>query len=385
MPYPKNWVQGQKGSMENIQDTSVSEAKINFFDLTMDQLKEKIQSFGKEKYRAQQLYQWVYQKGVTDFSQMTNLSKEFREELPKLFEFRRPELVSHLKSAIDGTQKFLFKLSEGMTFEAVLIPSKDRLTLCVSSEVGCNMACRFCFTAKQKLQKRLSAGDIVSQFQVVNEKIAPEKITNVVFMGMGEPLDNPDAVFNSVKILNSEWGLNFSRKRVTISTSGIVPGLKDIAMSGARLAVSLNATTNEMRDFVMPINKKYPLEVLMAGCREYFELSRDEVTFEYVLLNDVNDTLEDAKRIKELTRGIPGKINLIPFNEHPGSEFKRPASKKVFEFQEHLMKMGMHVLIRRTMGRDIYAACGQLRSVYEGKPTHMTSDVMTTPELTQLG
>ena len=273
-----------------------------------------------------------------------------------------------------------------MTYEAVLIPSKERNTLCVSSEVGCNMACSFCFTGKQKLKKRLSAGDIVSQFQIVNEKIGPDqRITNVVFMGMGEPLDNPDAVFGSIEILHSEWGINFSRKRVTVSTSGIVPGIMDIAKSKARLAVSLNATTNEMRDAIMPINRKYPLEVLMQGCRDYYAATNDGITFEYVLLKGVNDTPADAKRIKQLVKGIMCKINLIPFNEHPGSEFKRPESKKVFEFQESLMKMGLQVLIRRTMGRDIYAACGQLQSEFEGKPAHLTKDVMTTPSLTQLG
>lgn len=365
-------------------ETSTS-TRLNFYDLTLEQLKEKIQTFGKEKYRAQQLFQWVYQKGVTDFEQMSNLSKDFRAGLQNMFEFYRPEVVSHLKS-FDGTQKFLFKTQEGMTYEAVLIPSKERNTLCVSSEVGCNMACSFCFTGKQKLKKRLSAGDIVSQFQIVNEKIGPDqRITNVVFMGMGEPLDNPDAVFGSIEILHSEWGINFSRKRVTVSTSGIVPGIMDIAKSKARLAVSLNATTNEMRDAIMPINRKYPLEVLMQGCRDYYAATNDGITFEYVLLKGVNDTPADAKRIKQLVKGIMCKINLIPFNEHPGSEFKRPESKKVFEFQESLMKMGLQVLIRRTMGRDIYAACGQLQSEFEGKPAHLTKDVMTTPSLTQLG
>lgn len=358
--------------------------KKNFFDLTLDQLKEILQKYGKEKFRAQQIYSWVYQKGITDFEQMTNLSKDLRAELPKILEFRKLEVVSHLKS-IDGTQKFLFKLPAtdkyvAQTFEAVIIPSRDRLTLCVSSEVGCNMACKFCFTGKQKLKRRLSAGDIVSQFLQASEKLeGDQKLTNIVFMGMGEPLDNPDAVFGSIKILNSPWGMNFSRKRVTVSTSGIVPNIKLIAESGARLAISLNATTDEMRDHIMPINKRYPLDQLLQACREYQTATGDDITFEYVLLKDVNDTLSDAKRIKQLTKGISCKINLIPFNEHPGSEFKRPDRVKVLDFQEELMRMGMHVLIRRTMGRDIYAACGQLQSTYEGKPTRLTPDVMTSP------
>jgi 23S rRNA (adenine2503-C2)-methyltransferase len=353
----------------------------NFFDLTLEQLKEILSKYGKEKFRAQQIFSWVYQKGITDFEQMTNLSKDLRAELPKILEFRKLELVSHLKS-VDGTQKFLFKIGgdekySSLTFEAVIIPSKDRSTLCVSSEVGCNMACKFCFTGKQKLKRRLSAGDIVNQFIQVSDKLeGDQKITNIVFMGMGEPLDNPDAVFNSIKILNSPWGRNFSRKRVTVSTSGIVPNIKLIAESGARLAISLNATTDVMRDDIMPINKRYPLAELLEGCREYHKTTNDEITFEYVMLKDLNDTLEDAKRIKQLTKGIPCKINLIPFNEHPGSDYKRPERTKVLDFQEALMRMGMHVLIRRTMGRDIYAACGQLTSTYAGKPTRLTPDVM---------
>ena len=358
--------------------------KLNFFDLTLEQFKCAIQKFGKEKYRAQQIFQWVYQKGITDFEQMTNLSKELRQELPNMIEFRQPEMVSHLKS-VDGTQKFLFRIQTeasgiAQTFESVLIPSKDRLTLCVSSEVGCNMACKFCFTGKQKLKRRLSAGDIVSQFlQVQNKLEFDQKITNIVFMGMGEPLDNPDAVFGSIQILNSPWGLNFSRKRVTVSTSGIVPNIKLIAESGARLAVSLNATTDEMRNGIMPLNRKYYLEALLAGCKEYHRATKDPITFEYVLLKDLNDTLDDARRIQQLTRGMDCKINLIPFNEHPGSGFKRPEREKVLKFQEELMNMGMHVLIRRTMGRDIYAACGQLQSMYDGKPTKMSAEVMTAP------
>lgn len=362
---------------------AVAYEKRNFFDLTLEQLKEVLQVYGKEKFRAQQIFSWVYQKGITDFEQMTNLSKDLRAELPKILEFRTLEMTSHLKS-IDGTQKFLFRIpatetTAALTFESVIIPSRDRLTLCVSSEVGCNMACKFCFTGKQKLKRRLSAGDIVMQFMLASQKLeGDQRLTNIVFMGMGEPLDNCDAVFNSIKILNSPWGMNFSRKRVTVSTSGIVPNIKLIAESGARLAVSLNASTDEMRDHIMPINKRYPLSELMQGCREYYEATGEEITFEYVLLKDVNDTLEDAKRIKKLTKGIPCKINLIPFNEHPGSEFKRPERVKVLDFQKALMNMGMHVLIRRTMGRDIYAACGQLQSEYDGKPKKLSPEVMTT-------
>ncbi len=343
----------------------------SFYDFTRTDLEVYLKSQGKEKYRSKQLFQWVYDKKIFDFKEMTNFSKVFREELPHLLSLEKLEIVSHLVST-DGTRKFLFKLSNGDTIESVLIPSEDRRTLCVSSEVGCNMACKFCFTGKQKLKKRLTAGEIVLQFLQVSENLPPEeRITNVVFMGMGEPLDNPEAVFKSIEILHDQSGFNFSKKRITVSTSGLVPQIDLVADSGARLAVSLNATTNDMRDEIMPINKKYPLEELLKACHKYHHKTGEQITFEYVLLKDVNDTLDDAKRIAKLTRGIPSKINLIPFNEHPDSGFSRPESQTVSLFQKELMKMGLHVLVRRTMGRDIYAACGQLRSKFDNHPIRM--------------
>lgn len=342
--------------------------KINFFGLSQDDLKELLKQYGKEKFRAQQLYQWVYQRGVTDFEQMTDLSKTFRAELPNILTFELPHIVQDLIST-DGTRKFLFDMGEGKTVESVLIPSEDRLTLCVSSEVGCNMGCRFCFTGKQKMQRRLTAAEIVGQFvQAARALTGEQKITNVVFMGMGEPLDNPDAVFKMVEVIHSPWGYNFSRRRVTVSTSGLVDQMHLIAKNKVRLAVSLNATTNEVRDFVMPINKKWNMEKLLEACKQYTEETGDKVTFEYVLLKGVTDSIEDARRLKKVVRGIPSKINIIPFNEHPGSGFERPDEATIVAFHQELMDMGVHVLRRKTMGRDIFAACGQLRSSYEGKP-----------------
>ena len=343
--------------------------KENFFDLTLNELKGRLAHLGKEQYRAEQLFKWVYQREVYDFSLMSNISKSFREEMPKHFHLDLPQVVQHLKS-FDGTQKFLFDVGDSKTVETVLIPSEGRLTLCVSSEVGCNMACRFCFTGKQKLSKRLSRAQIVGQFIQAQKILAKDgqKITNVVFMGMGEPLDNPDAVFGAIEIWNTPWGINFSRKRVTVSTSGLVPQIPLVAKSGARLAVSLNATTEEVRTYVMPINQRYSMKELLEACRSYTLQTRDKVTFEYVLLKDLTDSLEDARRLKQITRGIPCKINIIPFNEHPGSEFKRPEKSRIEAFQKELQDVGMHVLLRQTKGRDIYAACGQLRSKFEGHP-----------------
>ncbi|MFN8790839.1 MAG: 23S rRNA (adenine(2503)-C(2))-methyltransferase RlmN [Bdellovibrionales bacterium] len=348
-----------------------TEGPVSFYGLTMMDLEKFIQHQGKEKYRSQQLYKWVYEKKVTDFEQMTNLSKAFRAELKELFTFDLPKVVTHLKS-VDGTQKFLFDMGEGQTVEAVLIPSDDRLTLCISSEVGCNMACRFCFTGKQKLKRRLQADEIVGQFLQAQSRL-PEgwKITNIVFMGMGEPLDNPEAVFKTIEILTNDWGINFSRRKITVSTSGIVPEMWRVAASKTRLAVSLNGYSDESRSQVMPINKRWNVLELLNECRRYARDTKDHVTFEYVLLKGVTDQLDHARQLVELTRDIPCKINIIPFNEHPGSGFERPSDETVAAFHSELMRLGAHVLLRRTMGRDIFAACGQLTSAYKDHPQQM--------------
>lgn len=341
----------------------------SFFGLTLEDLKSFLNGLGKEQYRAQQVYKWVYERRVFDFNQMTNLSKSFREELPQSLDLSLPRIVSHLKSALDGTQKFLFDVGDNETVEAVLIPSDDRLTLCVSSEVGCNMACKFCFTAKQKLKKRLTAAQIVGQFvQVLLTLPQGERISNIVFMGMGEPLDNPDAVFKAIEILQSEWGLNISRKKITVSTSGLVPEMWRVAAARVRLAVSLNGASDEIRSEVMPINRRYPLKDLLEACREHAFVTKDKITFEYVLLKGVTDSLEEARKLYHLTKSIPCKINIIPFNEHPQSGFTRPSDEAVKAFQEELIRLGAHVLLRKTMGRDIFAACGQLNATYKDHP-----------------
>ncbi len=343
----------------------------SFYGLTMEDLEKMIRHMGKEKYRTQQLYKWVYEKQVCDFDQMTNLSKDFRSELKKLFIFELPRVVTHLKS-VDGTQKFLFDMGEGQTVEAVLIPSDDRMTLCISSEIGCNMACRFCFTGKQKLKRRLKTSEIVGQFLQAKSLLSEGmKITNIVFMGMGEPLDNPEAVFKTIEILANDWGINFSRRKVTVSTSGIVPEMWRIAASRARLAVSLNGYNDEVRSQVMPINKRWNLQELLTECRKYARETKDLVTFEYVLLKGVTDQVEHARELYKITRDVPCKINIIPFNEHPGSGYERPDDISVSAFQNELMRLGAHVLLRRTMGRDIFAACGQLTSAYNEHPQKM--------------
>lgn len=345
--------------------------KLNFYSMTIEDLKEIFKGMGKEQFRAQQLFKWIYDKRITDPEQMTNLSKDFRAELPKNFNFEMPAVVKHLKS-VDGTQKFLFDMGEGNTVEAVLIPSDGRLTLCISSEVGCNMACRFCFTGKQKLKRRLRADEIVGQFMQVADRLEEgQRISNIVFMGMGEPLDNPEAVFKAIEVLHCEWGMNVSRRRITVSTSGLVPEMWRISAAKVRLAVSLNGPNDEIRSQVMPVNKRWPIAELMKACKDYCKKSKDLVTFEYVLLKGVTDQIEHARQLHKLTRDVPCKINIIPFNEHPGSGFERPDDIQVEKFQKELMSLGSHVLLRRTMGRDIFAACGQLTSQFAQHPEKM--------------
>jgi 23S rRNA (adenine2503-C2)-methyltransferase len=345
----------------------------NFFDHTVQSLQALLKSYGIERFRAEQLYRWVYQRRMLDFSQMTDMSMALRQRLPEIIEFKLPTLVTR-KQSVDGTEKYLFDVGDGRTVETVLIPSQDRLTLCVSTEVGCNMACQFCYTAKQKLVRRLSVSEIIGQLYVIQGFLTEDKrVSNIVFMGMGEPLDNPDAVFPAIEIFHEALGFNIARKKITVSTSGIVPLIPEVTRSGARLAVSLNAVTDELRDKIMPINKKWPLSELLDACKEHCYIAEDKVTFEYVLLKGVTDSIDDADRLYELTKDIPCKINIIPFNEHPNSGFTRPDEDTIRRFQNRMIALGSHVLRRKTMGRDIYAACGQLTSAYKGRPENLVT------------
>lgn len=349
----------------------VENKPVNFYSLTLDDLKAYLKGKGKEQFRAQQIFKWVYEQRITDAEQMTNLSKDFRQALPQILTFELPPILTHLKS-VDGTQKFLFDMGNGQSVESVVIPSEGRQTLCISSEIGCNIACKFCFTGKQKLKRRLRTEEIIGQYMQVADRMPEgQRITNIVFMGMGEPLDNPEAVFKTIDVLHCQWGINLSRKKITVSTSGIVPEMWRIAEAKVRLAVSLNAPSDEIRTQVMPINRKWDTKQLLDACKDYARKTGEKITFEYVLLKGVTDQIEHARQLVKLVHGIPCKINLIPFNEHPASGYERPSDQAVQDFHTELNRLGAHVLLRRSMGRDIFAACGQLTSQVPNKPLSM--------------
>ncbi|MEO0681555.1 MAG: 23S rRNA (adenine(2503)-C(2))-methyltransferase RlmN [Pseudomonadota bacterium] len=329
------------------------------------------------KMRAQQLWSWTYQRGATDFAQMTNLSKAFRADLDAAFTLARPEITQRQVSE-DGTRKYLLRLAGGHEVEAVYIPEEDRGTLCVSSQVGCTLTCTFCHTGTQKLVRNLTAEEIVQQILVCRDDLGewpegggrpPEKrlLSNIVLMGMGEPLYNFDGVRDAMRIAMDGEGLSLSRRRVTLSTSGVVPNMARAGEEiGCMLAISLHATTDALRDVLVPINRKWNLATLLQACRDYPRLSNAErITFEYVMLKDVNDGDADAKRLVRLIAGIPAKINLIPFNPWPGAPYERSDWERIEAFAEIVNRAGYASPVRTPRGQDIMAACGQLKSATE--------------------
>ena len=322
---------------------------------------------GEKPYRAQQLMQWIHQGGLSDFSTMTNLSKAFRERLIQIAEIRLPEVVSCQKSS-DGTHKWLLKLDCGNCIETVYIPEETRGTLCVSSQVGCALNCSFCSTAKQGFNRNLSTAEIIGQVWVAVRLLSEEQgahdrhVTNVVMMGMGEPLLNFDNVIAAMDIMMDDLGYGLSKRRVTLSTSGVIPDMYRLReKSPVALAVSLHAPTDELRDILVPINKKYPLVQLMDVCRDYFkgDLKR-VVTFEYVMLKGVNDQPEHAAQLIKLLRDVPCKVNLIPFNPFPMTQYERSSKAAIDAFRDKLIAKGINTITRKTRGDDIDAACGQL-------------------------
>lgn len=336
--------------------------KINLLTLSPASLERLVQELGWPRYRAQQILRWMYQKRVQHIHQMTDLSQAERLRLDSLAEIRRCGAYRVLQSQ-DGTRKFLARLHDGLIVESVLIPDEDRLTLCLSTQVGCSLDCDFCLTGQMGLKRNLKANEIVDQVLLVLDQLEhSERLTNLVFMGMGEPLANLDAVSEAIAVItNDTWGLGIPARRITLSTAGWVPRLQAAAQLGVNLAISLNATTNEQRAQLMPrINRLYPLHVLLDACRRCSLPRHRRLTFEYVLLAGINDTQEDAKRLGKLLTGIRCKVNLIPFNEFQGSPYRRPDNETVLRFQATLQQAGFDVFIRKSKGRDVLGACGQL-------------------------
>lgn len=336
---------------------------IDIKNLTLPELTQQLVGLGKEKFRARQIVKWIYARGATSFDAMTDLSKELRAELNQRFHISdwQPEAVERSN---DGTCKYLYRLDDGETVESVRIPMDGgRDTLCISTQVGCAMQCQFCLTGTFGLTRNLTPGEIVNQ---VCASLKDGPLHNLVLMGMGEPLHNLDNVIKALEILYLDDGCGFGARRVTLSTSGLVPQMFELAKRiKVGLAVSLNATTDELRDQLMPINRRYPLAELMKACREIPLEPRQRITFEYILIGGVNDTRADAKRLVKLLHGLRAKVNLIPFNEHLGSEFKRPSEDAIEQFQRYLLDRDIVAIRRASKGRDISAACGQLKGRLE--------------------
>lgn len=345
---------------------SVAE-KINLLNFNEAQMREFFSSIGEQPYRARQLLQWIHHFGQTDFSQMSNLSKPLRQKLADVSEVRVPEIALSQASR-DGTHKWLLKLSCGNCIETVFIPEATRGTLCVSSQVGCGLNCTFCSTAKQGFNRNLTTAEIIGQVWIAVRALSQikgehdKRITNVVMMGMGEPLLNFDAVVTAMDIMLDDFGYGLAKRRVTLSTSGVIPEMHRLQeRSPVALAVSLHAPTDELRNILVPINKKYPLEQLMTVCRNYFKHEpRRVVTFEYVMLKGVNDQLDHAKALCKLLADVPAKVNLIPFNPFPMAGYECSEPETILAFRDYLMKKGINTITRKTRGDDIDAACGQL-------------------------
>ena len=355
---------------------------INLVGLTREALKEALIAAGSPekqvKMRLGQLWQWIYEKGVRDFEQMTNLSKDYRAFLAEHFVVAIPEVVSKQVST-DGTRKYLVRIAGGHEVETVYIPESDRGTLCISSQVGCTLTCSFCHTGTQKLVRNLTAGEIIGQVMLARDDLgewpAPGRnpatsarlLSNIVLMGMGEPLYNFENVRDAMKIAMDPEGIQLSRRRVTLSTSGVVPEIARTATEiGCLLAVSFHATTDAVRDKLVPINKRWNIEALLEALRDYPKASNSErITFEYVMLKGINDSDADAHRLVELIKGIPAKVNLIPFNPWPGAPYERSSNNRINAFSEIVYQAGYASPVRKPRGEDIFAACGQLKSATE--------------------
>ncbi len=328
----------------------------------LPELEQALADLGRPRFHARQIFQWIYRRGVTDFGEMTDLGIELRSLLTQQMRIATPE-VARRERSVDGTTKFLLRLADGKFIESVCIPDSPGDTLCLSTQVGCAMRCAFCLTGKMGIDRNLTAGEIVGQVGVLTRELGLlERRFNIVLMGMGEPLHNYDATMKALRILADEHGLRVSPRRVTLSTVGVLPALERLATEPfmPNLAISLHSTTEEQRDLLVPINRKYGITELLDACRRFPIKRRERITFEYVMLQGINDSPEDARRLARLLNGIRSKVNLLPLNEAAGIPFTRPSDDAVNRFAKVLADRGVTVSVRKSRGRDIRAACGQL-------------------------
>lgn len=356
-----------------LKNSSALPIKQPLIGLDRNELAQHLKQHKQPNFRSTQLWQWLYQSGADSFAKMSNFPNELRQTLESHYELCRPTISLEQKS-IDGTMKWLLRFADGNEVEMVFIPEKNRGTLCVSSQVGCTLTCSFCHTGTQRMVRNLTAAEIISQVLLARDRLSdwpstksPRTLTNIVFMGMGEPLLNYDQVIKAITLLTDPDGLAFSKRRITLSTSGIVPNIVRCGTeTGVNLAISLHATTDALRNELVPINKKYPLAMLLEACRNYPNTDQHRrITFEYVMLKDINDSQEDAKRLVQLIKHIPAKVNLIPFNPWPGSQYTCSNAKVIEAFSKTLYSSNIEAPIRTPRGQDILAACGQLKSTSE--------------------
>lgn len=335
---------------------------IDVAEMELTELERALEAIGRPRFHARQIFQWVHRRGITDFAAMTDLSRDLRAQLQQEFVVTTPQIVRKERST-DGTTKFLLRLADGKLIESVYIPDTPAHTFCLSTQVGCAMKCGFCLTGKMGIDRNLTAGEIAGQVRVLARELGMlDSRFNIVLMGMGEPLHNYDQTMKGLRILADDHGMAVSPRRVTLSTVGVLPALERLATEPfmPNLAISLHATTEEQRDLLVPVNRKYGLKELLDACRKFPVKRRERITFEYVLLKDVNDSPEDARRLVRLLTGIRSKVNLLPLNEAAGIPYERPSEDRVNRFAQILAERGVTVSVRKSRGRDIRAACGQL-------------------------
>ncbi len=337
------------------------ETKKNIKDYNLDELKEELKQIGEKPFRAEQIFKWLYSEKVKSFDDMTNLSLDLREKLKNEYTMCNYKIIKKQESS-DGTKKYLFDVLDGNAIETVLMQYHHGKTICVSSQIGCKMGCKFCASTGIRFIRNLSPGEIVEQVLAVEQDIN-DKISNIVFMGIGEPFDNYENVIKSIKIVNNPKGLNIGARHISVSTSGLVPRIYDLANENIQctLSISLHATNNKKRSEMMPINNRYNIEELMKACKEYIKITNKRISFEYALAKDNNDNLEDAKELVNLLKGMLCHVNLIPINKIENGKFTKSSNENIIKFRDYLNEHGIVATIRRELGSDIDAACGQLR------------------------